>query len=143
MRKEKTLATLLNGLAKLLNEEAARNPEFAARLEALLSPTVADSSGRKKPAKAEPRNLPDAYAEFAARGDSEFQLWLRDQPTGILHALIRRHDLDATRRSAKWKDAEKLSAFIADQIRSRLARGSGFLRSGQARERKTGAGSES
>jgi hypothetical protein len=127
MRKEKILTAVLNGLAKLLNEEAARNPEFAEKLDALLAPA---SPPRTNRAKAEPKNVPDAYAEYTGRGESEFRLWLRDQPKEVLHALIRRHDLDATRRSAKWKDPEKLSAFIADQIRSRLARGSGFLSSG-------------
>lgn len=94
-----------------------------------------EGSPRKQRAKAEPKDVPDVYAEFSARGESEFRLWLRDQPTIVLHALIRRHDLDARRRSAKWKDAEKLSEFIADQIRSRLARGSGFLTGGEAQRK--------
>lgn len=134
MRKEKALATLLNNLAKLLNEEAARNPEFASKLEALLAPASPTQSARPK---AEPKDVPDAYSEYTARGESEFRLWLRDQPREVLHALIRRHDLDTTRRSAKWKDPEKLSAFIADQIRSRLARGSGFLSSGDLGQRES------
>ena len=38
-----------------------------------------------------------------------------------------RHDLDPTRRTAKWREAEKLADFIADGLRARLARGSGFI----------------
>jgi hypothetical protein len=34
-------------------------------------------------------------------------------------------------------DPEKLSAFIADQLRSRLSRGSGFLLGGEAEGRVT------
>jgi hypothetical protein len=128
MRKEKALMTILSGLVKLLSEEAGRSPDFAHRLDALLSPLPNGKAPRKRPTvKPEPQNVPDAYAEFTSRGEAEFRLWLRDQPTGVLHALIRRHDLDATRRSVKWKDPEKLSAFITDQIHARLARGSGFL----------------
>lgn len=135
MRKEKALITVLNNLARLLREEAGRNPDFADRLDALLSPVPVGKTPRKQATKPEPKDVPDAFAEFGSRGESEFRLWLRDQPTGVLHALIWRHDLDATRRSAKWKDAEKLSAFITDQIRSRLARGSAFLSSGDISQR--------
>jgi hypothetical protein len=71
--------------------------------------------------------LPDIHTEFTLRGQPEFQLWLRDQPVATLRSLVRLHDLDAARRTSKWKDAEKLSAFITDQISARLSRGSGFL----------------
>jgi hypothetical protein len=38
MRKEKALIALLRDLVDILSEEAARNPEFEAKLEALLNP---------------------------------------------------------------------------------------------------------
>ena len=132
MRKEKVLIELLRGLVKLLGEEADRNPGFADQLDALLSPIPSSKTPRRRVRKPEPQNVPDIHAEFTSRGEPEFCLWLRNQPIGILRALIRVHDLDATRRTAKWKDPEKLSAFITDQIRSRLARGSGFLTPGDS-----------
>jgi hypothetical protein len=113
-----------------LSDEAGRNPEFANRLDSLLSPLQPEKTTPRPSAKPDQLDLPDVYAEFTARGEGEFRLWLRDQPVPVLYALIRRHDLDATRRSSKWKDPEKLSAFIADQLRSRLSRGSGFLSGG-------------
>ena len=131
MRKEKALVTMLNSLAKLLSDEAGRNPEFANRLDSILSPLQPERTA-PRPGKPDQLELPDVYAEFSSRGESEFRLWLRDQPVPVLYALIRRHDLDATRRSSKWKDPEKLSAYIADQLRSRLSRGSGFLSGGDA-----------
>jgi hypothetical protein len=131
MRKEKELIQLLRGLVKLLGEEAGRNPGFANQLDGFLSPIQSPrSSQRRRAPKPEPRNLPDIHAEFTSRGETEFSIWLRDQPVDVLRALIRFHDFDATRRTPKWKDPEKLSAFITDQIRSRLARGSGFLTTG-------------
>jgi hypothetical protein len=129
MRKEKAVLTILNNLVKLLSDEVGRNPEFANRLSSILAPTPA----AKMPTKTDklwPMELPDVYSELQSRGEVDFRLWLRDQPVSVLYALIRRHDLDASRRSSKWKDPEKLSAFIAEQIRSRLARGSGFLSGG-------------
>ena len=109
MRKEKALVTMLNSLAKLLSDEAGRSPEFANRLDSILSPLQPERTA-PRPGKADQLELPDVYAEFSSRGESEFRLWLRDQPVPVLYALIRRHDLDATRRSSKWKDPEKLSA---------------------------------
>jgi hypothetical protein len=128
MRKEKALIELFRGLVKLLSDEADRNPRFAEQLDALLSPIPNRmASDRQRGHKLALNSVPDIHTEFTSRGDSEFRLWLRDQPVPVLRALIRLHDFDATRRTAKWKDAEKLSSFIADQIRSRLARGAGFL----------------
>ena len=132
MRKEKALITILNGLVKLLSEEAARNTDFANRLDVVLAPhqgpKATPPTAVTKPGKLE---LPDIHAEFSARGESEFRLWLKDRPVAVLYALIRRHDLDATRRSSKWKDPEKLSGYIADQLRSRVSRGSAFLSTGE------------
>lgn len=130
MRKEKTLITLLRGMVDLLTEESARNPEFANKIDALLL----DLPERK----AVPKNtlnvptlpvehLPDIHAEWSNRGESEFRLWLRDQSLTVLRALIRSQDFDPTRRTAKWKEAEKLAAFIADGLRARLARGAAFI----------------
>jgi hypothetical protein len=61
---------------------------------------------KPRAAPTKPENLPDIHAEFKARGESEFQLWLRDQPVAVLRALIRGHDMDAARRTSKWKDAD-------------------------------------
>ncbi len=128
MRKEKALIALLADFVRLVGEEAARNLEFAIRLDALLSPIPDVRTTAKQRVRApNPENLPDIHAEFNSRGEQEFQLWLRDQPVTTLRALIRRHDLDAARRAAKWKDPDKLSAFITEQISARLSRGSGFL----------------
>jgi hypothetical protein len=128
MRKEKALIVLLRDLVGLVADEAACNPEFDAKLEALLSPLPNGTTQKKQRALApEPGNLPDIHAEFNTRGEPEFQLWLCGQPVSMLRALIRVHDLDAARRTAKWKDTDKLSAFITEQIRARLSRGSSFL----------------
>jgi hypothetical protein len=128
MRKEKALIQLLNGLVKILAEESDRNPAFAGQLDELLDPIPARTSSRRERApRVQPQNVPDIHAEFTTRGEHEFRIWLGDQPVPVLRSLIRLHDFDAARRTSKWKDPEKLSSFIADQIRSRLSRGAGFL----------------
>lgn len=128
MRKEKELINMLRGLVDLLAEESARNQDFAQRLNNLLSELPERKTGKKKPiAKPSPEQLPDIHAEWNARGDTDFRLWLKDQPVAVLRAIIRAEDFDATRRTTKWKEAEKLSEFIADRLRDRQSRGSAFL----------------
>ena len=128
MRKEKALIGLLHSLVNLLTEESARNPEFSSKLDTLLSELPEKKATTKKAAKATPpEHLPDIHAEWNGRGEIDFRLWLRDQPVPVLRAVIRAEDLDATRRTVKWKEAEKLADFIADSLRARQARGSAFI----------------
>jgi hypothetical protein len=129
MRQEKSLIALLQGLVALLAEEHARNPAFAERVDSLLAdvpgPKAKAARARKTP---EPLDLPDVHAEWTARGEAGFRLWLQDQPVTVLKAIIRAEDLDATRRAAKWTKAEKLAAFIAEGIAGRATRGAAFMR---------------
>jgi hypothetical protein len=128
MRKEKALVGLLRGLVDLLAEESARNPEFSTKLDTLLSELPEKKATAKKAVKVTPpENLPDIHAELIARGETDFRLWLCDQPVPVLRAVIRVEDLDATRRTVKWKEAEKLAGFIADSLRARQSRGSAFI----------------
>jgi hypothetical protein len=129
MRKEKALVALLRDLVDLLAEEAARNPEFDSRIEQLLE--AIPERRKAKPRKATPKaseSVPDVHAEWSARGETDFRLWLRGQPIPTIRAVIRAQDLDPARRTAKWKECEKLADFVADSIRARLSRGSAFIR---------------
>ena len=137
MRKEKELINMLRGLVNLIADESAQNKEFADKLEILLSELPQKKNKPKKTKqKLSREKLPDIHAELNTRGDTEFRLWLRDQPVPVLRALIRAEDFDATRRTTKWKEPEKLADYIADKLRERQARGSAFLgrKSGQIPE---------
>jgi hypothetical protein len=128
MRKEKGLIALLRGMVDLLSDESARNPEFAARVEALLSDLPEGEVRPRKRSGARPAGpVLDIHAEWNTRGETDFRLWLRDQPLPVLRAVIRAQDLDSTRRTTKWKEPEKLANYIADSMRARLARGSAFI----------------
>ena len=119
---------MLRGLVKLIADESAQNKEFADKLEILLSELPEKKNKPKKTKqKLSREKLPDIYAELNTRGDTEFRLWLRNQPVPVLRALIRAEDFDATRRTTKWKESEKLAEYIADKLRERQARGSAFL----------------
>ena len=127
MRNEKALIKLLRGLVDLLADEAGRNPDFAARLDDVLTSLPAGSAKPPNQRATPPAELPDIHAEWNQRSETDFRLWLRDQPMPVLRALVRTHDFDPTRRTTKWKEAEKLADFIADGLKARLARGSSFL----------------
>jgi hypothetical protein len=128
MRKEKALIGLLRGLADLLVDESTRNPEFAARIESLLSDLPERKARPTKPdLVSSPEHQLDIHAEWNSRGETEFRLWLRDQPILVLRTVIRSQDLDPTRRTIKWKEAEKLAEFISDGLSGRLSRGSAFI----------------
>lgn len=129
MRSQKALVALLRGLVDVLADESERNPIFAERLDGLLSalPEARRSKAAKRAARDTRTALPDVHAEWTARGETDFRLWLRDQPMPTIRAVIRAQDLDPTRRTSKWKDAEKLADFVAEGLRARLARGSAFI----------------
>jgi|TARA_R110002096_G_scaffold49157_1_gene130138 hypothetical protein len=129
MRKQKALIGVLRRLVDLVADEAKKNPEFAERLEEILEPVPTSKSQSRKRSKPNGDvELPDVHSEWRFRDSVDFRLWLREQSVDVLRALIKHHDLDATRRTARWKDAEKLSGFIADQLQARLSRGASFLK---------------
>ncbi len=134
MRSEKALVALLRGLVEVLAEESERNPAFAARLDSLLSalPESRRSKAAKRTAPGKRNALPDVHAEWTSRGETDFRLRLREQPVPTIRAVIRAEDRDPTRRTTKWKDAEKLADFVTEGLRARLSRGSAFIRTAGA-----------
>jgi hypothetical protein len=131
MRKEKELVALFRGLVELLAEEADRNPSFADKLELLLSSLPRKEVSRRKFSKSIQEQLPDLHAEWAVRGEAGVLLWLKELPIPVLRSLVRSNDLDPTGRTSKWKEAEKLSSFIVDNLRIRMTRGSAFMSKGE------------
>jgi hypothetical protein len=135
MRRENAVIRFARGLIDLVADEASRNPGFAQQLDQLFESLF---QKRQKAEKLAPLNagfaLPDIYAEWRARGETEFRLWLAEQPVAALRQVIREHELDPARRTEKWRDEEKLSGFIADQLQTRLKRGSGFMNAVRPRQ---------
>ncbi|HQO65040.1 MAG TPA: hypothetical protein PK528_15630 [Syntrophorhabdus sp.] len=129
MRKEKVLISILHKLVGLLAEESAQNPEFAKRLDLIISDLPEMRVTQKSPSikKQSQVQLPDIHTEWKSRGETNFRLWMCEQPIPVLRAIIRNQDLDPARRTSKWKDVEKLANFITDNLRSRLSRGSAFM----------------
>jgi hypothetical protein len=127
MREEKTLIKLLRSLVELVATEADRNPEFAQKLDSILVNLPHRKASSSKKASVAPEHLPDLFTEVKNRSEIEFELWLRTFEVPVLRSLIKHHDLDASRRSRKWKDPEKLAHLISSQLRARSHRGAAFL----------------
>ena len=128
MREEKTVARLLRKLADLLVEEAESNEAFAQKLRLALIELLPASPQRQPPPQPATKViLPDVHAELAGKGEHEFQLWLAGLTREVLRAIIRAEDIDPARRTAKWKETDKLAAYIAESLKSRQQRGASFL----------------
>lgn len=128
MQMKQKLARVLRDLVALLEEEAARNSEFAAKLEAI---TAELPAGGRRPDKwrgGERVSVPDVLAEFQARGEEEFRFWLRDFDLRTMKAIVKQNGFDPARATQKWKDPGKFVGLICEQVRARVARGSSFMK---------------
>jgi hypothetical protein len=128
MRTTKKLNCVLRDLAALLEGEAARNPEFAERLEAItaaLPERAAKLSGKAKQAESLP--VPDVLAEFQSKGEAEFLFWLRRFDLPVLRAIVKRNGFDPAKASGRWTEPDRFVELIKEQVKARLERGSAFL----------------
>jgi hypothetical protein len=121
------LTPLLRSLVALLEDEAANNPQFAAKLDAVLN----GMPGRPKKARGpqlDPSTVPDVFAALDAKGETEFGFWLRTLDLPTLKAIIKLNGFDPGKASLRWKDADKLVGLAFTQALGRSTRGSAFLR---------------
>lgn len=127
MQPTQKLSRLLRGLLALVNEEADRNPDFAARLAELLE----ESGNKERTTHAKPSAtddpVPDVFALYQDKGDEEFRFSLRAFDLATLKRIVRANGFDPGKTTRKWTDPDKYVALIADQTAARLRRGSSFL----------------
>jgi hypothetical protein len=129
MPRNQKLSGLLRDLAHLLEEEAARNGEFASRLDALLTPALRPSQSKISRVRGQQQSLvlPDVLSILEEKGEEEFRFWLRAFDLSTLKAIVKSNGFDVTRSSQKWSDPDKFINLITQQASARLRRGSGFL----------------
>ncbi len=133
MHAAERLTRLLRDLVHVVTEEAETNPAFADRLAAVLAPLPEErlpgrrgSSTKRQPSQ-QPEDAPDVFAVFAERGEEEFGFWLRGLDLATLKAIIKQNGFDPGKTARNWKEPDKFSALIQDQVAARLRRGSAFL----------------
>ncbi|MBN8420820.1 MAG: hypothetical protein J0L73_18025 [Verrucomicrobia bacterium] len=130
MQPAQKLTRALRSLITLVEEEASRNPDFAQRLEAIVS-DLPSAHAARKPQKAKPSEPetppPDVLGACEAKGEDEFRFWLRDFDIATLKAIIRSNGFDPGKSSQRWTEPDKFIALIVEQSVARLRRGSSFL----------------
>jgi hypothetical protein len=129
MQSTQKLANAFRSLLALVEEEAARNPEFAARLEEISSPLPASPKKRaisnKSAGPAE--SLPNVFAMCQEKGDQEFRFWLRSLNPRLLKGIVKANGFDPGKTSQRWTEPDKYVELISEQTAARLRRGSAFL----------------
>lgn len=129
MRRSQKLSGLLKDLVALLDEEAERNAEFGARLDALLA-GVRDGPPARELKQRRDRSSapsPDVFAVLESQGPEELRFSLRSLDLRTLRQIVKTNGFDASRASQKWSDPDKFINLIVEQATARLRRGSGFL----------------
>lgn len=130
MQPVEKLTRALRSLLTLVDEEASRNPDFAQRLEAIVSDLPQASAGKKpkNPKSTGPVNSPpDVLAAYEAKGETEFRFWLRDFNLATLKAIVKTNGFDPGKNSQRWTEPDKFIVLITEQTAARLRRGSTFL----------------
>ena len=126
MQSTKKLTPILRNLLSLVDEEASRNPEFAARLESIMAELPTRPARPPRPPKAAVE-IPDVFAALQEKGEAEFGFWARTLDLVTLKAVIRSNGFDPAKASQRWTDPDKFVALVVEQTVARLKRGSAFL----------------
>ncbi len=128
MQPTKKLTSVLRELIVLVDDEAQRNPAFAARLEVITSSLpAAKKLGGKKSRAILPADVPDVFAVLQDRGEEELLFWLRTLDVPTLKAVIKQNGFDPGKVAVRWTDQDKFVALIVEQTLARRRRGAAFL----------------
>ena len=126
MQPTKKLTPILRDLMALVDDEATRNPEFAAKLEAIMADLPARPARPPRPPKTAV-SIPDVFAVLQEKGEVEFGFWARTLDIPTLKAVIKSNGFDPAKASQRWTDPDKFVGLVIEQTVSRLKRGSAFL----------------
>ena len=131
MNLKRKLATLLNVIA----DEAARNPEFGDRIEAVFATTASPGKsgvksatrknpehrkgGRRNPAVVDP-------IELAKGGERELRAQLSSLDLEKLLDIVAQYGMDPGKLVMKWKDRERVIDRIVEVATGRATKGDAF-----------------
>ena len=117
-----TATSRLRAVFREVLAEAARNPDFAARLDkALLAEIPKKSSGRRAPGRLDP-------FEVIASGEDVLRLRLAELNVEELKDVVAEHGMDHSRLALRWRRPERLIELIVEETQARLTKGDAFRR---------------
>ncbi|NOX73487.1 MAG: hypothetical protein GXP03_07655 [Alphaproteobacteria bacterium] len=124
-----TIRSKLVNLAKAIDAQAKKDPEFARVLDDILG---SPSSKKAKTSVSRPRNrrAPSVFnpIEFARDGDMELRKKLSELSIEQLKDMVAEHGMDPGKLVMKWKSTEKIVDRIVDISLSRAQKGDAFRR---------------
>ena len=117
-----TLRRRFDAFVKVVAEQAERDLDFAARLEAALGGEFAPARSTRR------RRAPAAFDPVAAAHDGEATLRARLAALSAdqLKDMIAEYGLDPTGRANRWRKPERLVELICDRAVERAQKGRGF-----------------
>jgi hypothetical protein len=123
------LKKTLNDLVRVVTDEAAKNPEFANRVEEALGITekpakqpASRSANRRAPAVLDP-------IELAREGEAALRAKLSDLSLEELKDIVSDYGMDPGKLVLKWKTPDRVIARIVEVSLGRVKKGEGFLAS--------------
>ena len=126
MQPTQKLTAVLRDFLTVVDGEASRNPDFAAKLEAVMAQLP--SRPARPPRSPKPVvAVPEVFAELQAKGEVEFGFWVRTLDIPTLKAIIKKNGFDPAKASQRWADPDKFVGLVVEQTVSRQKRGSAFL----------------
>ena len=124
-----TIRSKLVNLAKAIDAQAKKDPEFARVLDDILG---SPSSKKAKAAASRPRNrrAPSVFnpIELARDGDTVLSEKLSELSIEQLKDMVAEHGMDPGKLVMKWKNTEKIIDRIVDISLSRAQKGDAFRR---------------
>lgn len=131
-----SIRTVLNSLAKLVSDEAEKNPEFAERLQVVFKSAVAGpftektsverpGSTRSRPANRRPPAILDPVA-LALKGEEALRSGLSPLTLDQLKDIVADYGMDREKLVMKWKTPSRVIDKIVEISISRAHKGEAF-----------------
>jgi|GEM_PF-1148113 len=115
----------LESLAKLLGDEAERNPRFREQLQAILERSTYTVEHPRR-IKTEAPETPDPFDAFRTMGPEKFRAHLGEMRLETLRQIVRHHRLDPSRLSERWKSKDRFVDIICQRVEARAKQGEVF-----------------
>lgn len=123
------LKKALNDLVRVVSDEAARNPEFASKLEEALG--IKEKPAKQAAARAANRRAPALLdpIELAREGETALRAKLNELTLDQLKDVVADYGMDPGKLVLKWKTPDRVVEKIVEVSLARVKKGEGFLSS--------------
>ena len=125
LKQTNILKRKLESLAKLLGDEAERNPVFREKLHVICGGAT-DAVVHSRRARNEAPETSDPFNAFRTMGPEKFRAYLGEMKVETLRQIVRHHRLDPSRLSERWKSKDRFVDIICKRVEARAKQGEVF-----------------